>query len=261
MDWPIATDARAIEIIGGAVQADRAEIGIQLHPWANPPFDEEVCVRNSFAGNLPPALERAKFHRLRDAIASAFGTDPLIYRAGRYGTGPETANMLREAGVPIDTSVRANYDYSAGHGPDYSRHPLAPYWMDNERELLELPLTTVYFGMLRKQGRALQPLLTEIPRVGGLMARLGLLERIALTPEGTTAEEALRAIDIAVDDGLPLIVLSLHSPSLAVGHTPYVRTPAQLEQLYDWFDRVFAYLEMRGVTPTSVGEIIAAVER
>ncbi|MGN3975346.1 polysaccharide deacetylase family protein [Tsuneonella sp. SYSU-LHT278] len=256
VDWPVATDPRAVEIIGGAVRGGAAEVGIQLHPWVNPPFDEELGVRNSFAGNLPPALEREKFFRLRDRIAEAFGTDPLIYRAGRYGLGPHTAALLKEAGIPVDSSVRANHDYSTDHGPDYGRHPLAPYWVDGDRTLLELPLTTVHFGLLRKQGPALQRLLASSPRALGALARTGLLERIALTPEGVTADEALRGIDIALDDGLPLLVLSFHSPSLAAGLTPYVRSEADVEQLYDWLDRVYAYLGMRGVAPTTVEGIL-----
>ena len=52
--------------------AGRAEIGIQLHPWVNPPFEEEVTPRNSFAGNLPRALEHAKFRNLREAIERNF---------------------------------------------------------------------------------------------------------------------------------------------------------------------------------------------
>jgi hypothetical protein len=259
--WPIATSAQAIDVIGRAVRAGRAEVGIQLHPWVNPPFEEEVGPFNSYAGNLPAELERAKFLRLRDQIAEAFGTQPLIYRAGRYGLGQHSSALLREAGVPIDTSVRSNFDYRAGHGPDYSRHPLAPYWVDEARELLELPLTTVYWGMLRRQGPWLNPLLGKMPRMAGLLARAGLLERIALTPEGVTAEEALRGIDMAIDDGLPLLVLSFHSPSLAPGHTPYVRSEADLARLYDWFRRVYIYLDMRGVKPTSVGEIMRAVSR
>jgi hypothetical protein len=95
----------------------------------------------------------------------------------------------------------------------------------------------------------------------GLFSRIGLLERISLTPEGVTAEEALRGIDMALDDGLPLLVLSFHSPSLAPGHTPYVRTEADLARLYDWFRRVYMYLEMRGVAPTSVAEIMDEVRR
>lgn len=258
VDWPIATSPAAVEIIGGAVRAGRAEVGIQLHPWVNPPFDEEIGERNSFAGNLPPELERDKFLALRDAIAEAFGSAPLIYRAGRYGLGPATARLLREAGVPVDSSVRANFDYRQAHGPDYSRHPLAPYWVGSERELLELPLTTVYWGMLRRQGRWVHPLIGRIPRLAGVAARAGLLERIALTPEGVSPDEALRGIDMALDDRLPLLVLSFHSPSLAAGFTPYVRTERELEGLYDWLRRVYAYLDMRRVAPTTVAEVLAA---
>lgn len=261
VDWPIANSPRAVEIIAGAVKSGRAEIGIQLHPWVNPPFDDDVNARNSYAGNLPPNLERAKFLQLRDRIVAAFGAQPLIYRAGRYGLGTETAALLRDAGVPIDSSVRANFDYTAGHGPNYSRHPLVPYWVDEQRSVLELPLTTVFFGLLRQQGRLLAPLLAKVPRLAGVLSRLTFLERIALTPEGVTAEEALRGIDIALDDRLPLIVLSFHSPSLVPGHTPYVRSDQDLDRLYDWFRRVYAYLAMRGVEPTTVAEIMQSVDR
>lgn len=261
VDWPIANSPRAVEIIGAAVKSGRAEVGIQLHPWVNPPFDDDVSARNSYAGNLPPDLERAKFLQLRDRIVAAFDAQPLIYRAGRYGLGTETAALLRDAGVPIDSSVRANFDYTAGHGPNYSQHPLVPYWVDERRNVLELPLTTVFFGLLRQQGRMLSPLLGKVPRLAGVLARLTLLERIALTPEGVTAEEALRGIDIALDDRLPLIVLSFHSPSLVPGHTPYVRSDDDLDRLYDWFRRVYAYLAMRGVAPTTVAEIMQSVER
>ena len=260
VDWPVANSPAAVDIIGSAVREGRAEIGIQLHPWVNPPHEEELGPRTSYAGNLPPALERAKFMRLRERIEEAFGQAPAIYRAGRYGLGPATAALLREAGVAIDSSVRAKFDYRPGHGPDYRRHPLEPYWVDAERHLLELPLTTVWWGMLRRQGDWLYPLLADWPRLGGALARLGLLERIALTPEGVTEEEALRGIDMALDDGLPLLVLSLHSPSLAPGHTPYVRDQGDLDRLYEWLRAVYGYLDRRGVRPTTVAEILSTIE-
>jgi hypothetical protein len=74
-------------------------------------------------------------------------------------------------------------------------------------------------------------------------------------------DEAIRAVDIAIDDGLPLLVFSFHSPSLQAGHTPYVRDEADLEALYDWWRRVFTYCDMRGVKPTSIGGIMRAVAR
>lgn len=261
VDWPIATSSLAVDILKPAIAAGKAEVGVQLHPWVNPPFDEEVTEANSFAGSLPADLEAAKFRNLRAMIEDKFDCVPLIYRAGRYGAGPNTAATLLEGGIAIDTSVRSKFDYSDGSGPDYRHHPLEPYWLDDERNLLELPLTTVFWGMLRRQGDWIYPALRRAPRLRGLLSYLGMLERVPLTPEGVTVEEAIRGVDIALDDGLPVLVFSFHSPSLKAGHTPYVRTDADLDALYDWWRRVLAYCELRGIRPTSVAGLMQAVER
>ena len=260
VDWPVVGDPRAVAIIGDAVRRGTAEVGIQLHPWVNPPFEEEVSARNSFAGNLPPALEAAKFGILRDAVEAAFGSAPLIYRAGRYGLGPQTASLLKSTGIRIDTSVRSLFDYRPKGGPDYSRHPAAPYWADAEHELLELPVTSVHAGLLRQLGVGVQQVATRVPHGLGALSRLGLLERIALTPEGVSAAEALRGIDIAVGSGLPVLVLSFHSTSLAPGHTPYTLSEREVERFFAWFGAVYARLDRHGVRSTTVAEIIAAAE-
>lgn len=260
IDHPIAQSPAAVDAIGDAVTAGRAEVGVQLHPWVNPPFREEVNEFNSYAGNLPIELEREKFGILRDAIEARFGTAPLIYRAGRYGLGPQTAEILAEHGLNIDTSVRARFDYSGTGGPNYRDHPVKPYWIDRSKRLLELPLTTVFWGPLRQLGSVIYPHMWRTPAARGMLSKVGLLERIPLTPEGVTAEEAIRGIDVALDEGLPVLVLSFHSPSLAPGFTPYVRNDAELTRLYDWWRRVFAHLAHRNVAPTSVADILASVE-
>jgi hypothetical protein len=234
VDWPIANSRAAREILREPVLEGRAEIGVKLHPWVNPPFHEDVTQHNSFAGNLPEQLEEEKLSNIRNAIEENFGVAPLIYRAGRYGLGPSTAGLLARNGIAIDTSVRPLFDYSSAQGPDYRRHPLHPYWVDAEKTLLELPLTTTFWGMLRKQGGMIYPRFWRVPSMRGLLARLGLLERVPLTPEGVSVEQAIRGIDIALDDGLPMLVLSFHSPSLLPGSTPYVRNDDDLDALYDW---------------------------
>ena len=267
VDWPVANDDHAIEIIGDAVTRGKAEVGVQLHPWVNPPFNEDVTAANSYAGSLPRELERAKLSALCDRIECAFGTVPLIYRAGRYGLGPNSADLLREHGIKIDTSVRSLFDYTAQHGPDYSHHPLAPYWVDGEGEgevrqdLLELPVTTVYRGLLRKMGRRLHRAERHLPALFSGFSRFNLLERIPLTPEGVSADEAIRGIEIAIDEQLPVLVLSFHSPSLAAGFTPYVTDQSDVEALYNWFRAVFAHLDGRGVRSTNVAEIVEATRR
>jgi hypothetical protein len=260
VDYPVACDARLHDVLGQAIMHGRAEIGIQLHPWVNPPHDEEITAANSFAGNLPAALERAKFGALKRTIEQAFGRVPRAYRAGRYGVGPNTAAIITDGGISIDTSVRARFDYSHEGGPNFRDHPVHPWWIDRKARLIELPLTTLYCGMLRQHGSWLYHALRRAPRLRGVLARLGMLERVPLTPEGVEINAALRAIDVALADRLPLLMFSFHSPSLSPGHTPYVRDDAALERLYDWWRAVFAHLYMRGVAPAGLSDVISAAE-
>ncbi|NBC38068.1 WalW protein [Novosphingobium sp. FSY-8] len=260
VDYPIVTSPLAVEMLRDAVAHGRAEVGVQLHPWVNPPHEEEVNQFNSFSGNLPFELERAKFMKLYNTICEAFGTAPLSYRAGRYGIGPNTATILREAGLPVDTSVRSRFDYSGWGGADFKHLPVRPWWVGNDRRLMEQPLTTMFTGLLRSQGGWLFPLLAKIPRAHGVMAKLRLLDRVPLTPEGVTVTEALRAASLAVDAGLPVIVTSFHSPSLVPGHTPYVRSEADLDTLYDWWRQVFDLLLSRGVKPSCVKDMMDWIE-
>ena len=260
VDYPIAVSNEAVMALREAVMSGRAEIGVHMHPWVNPPFDEDVSEFNSFVGNLPEEQERKKFFKLRDEIERNFGIAPRIYRSGRYGVGPNTASILQEGGIAIDSSVRTGFSYGSIGGSDYGDHPHRPYWLDRQAGLVELPLTTGYWGLLRQFGNWLYPRVWRVPRMRGVMARMGLLERIPLTPEGTTVEEAIRGIDIAIDLGLPVLVLSFHSPSLAPGNTPYVQNQNQLDEFYDWWRQVLAYLARRNIAPTCVGEIMASVE-
>lgn len=259
LDYPLATSAEAVAAIGDAVTGARAEVGVQLHPWVSPPFDEQVTEYNSFTGNLPYELERAKLLELHGAIARNFGQAPLIYRAGRYGVGPNTAFILREAGIAIDTSVRSRFDYTDIGGQNFAHLGPEPWRVGDEGSLIELPLTTVFCGALRRQGARIYPMLGKIPKGQGIFARSGLLDRVPLTPEGVSIAEAIRAIDQALADGLPVLVLSFHSPSLRPGCTPYVRDEGDLAAFYGWWRAILAHLAARGVHPTSAGEIIASL--
>ena len=258
VDWPITEAPAAVELIKDAVARGKAELGMQLHPWVNPPFDEELSARNSFPGNLPVEIEAAKFHALRDRIETVFGSPPLAYRAGRYGVGPNTAQLLCDAGISIDTSVRTLFDYSAHGGPDFSAHPAVPYWVTEAQSVLELPITSAYWGILRQQGSALHRLQRHTPTFFAAFSRFRLLERIALTPEGVTIEEAVRGVDMALDDGMPLLVLSFHSPSLAPGFTPYAPDAAGVEAIYAWLRAVYAYLRQRSVANATLASVLVA---
>ncbi len=254
VDYPVTTDPFAIETFGAIIANGTGEIGAQLHAWVTPPFHEEVNVRNSFACNLPAALEREKIVSLHGKIESAFSTKPIIYRAGRYGAGPNTVSVLHELGFRIDSSVRSLFDYSHREGPNYAQSSLMPYWLCDD-QLFELPVTTVFAGLLRSGGPNLFGRAFESDAARAVLARTKLLERIALTPEGIPLNKAIEAIDIALDMELPVLNFSFHSPSLEPGHTPYVRNEDDLENFYAWWHGVFAHLRHKGVKPTTAKQL------
>ncbi|MGB5725574.1 MAG: WalW protein, partial [Parasphingorhabdus sp.] len=151
VDYAIIQDDTAAAFLKTVAERQSATIGVHLHPWVNPPFEEPVNVYNSFAGNLPKELEEEKLVALRDAIRDKTGITPVTYRAGRYGIGPHTTEILIKHGFVMDSSIRPRFDYSAQGGPDFLSVGSEPYWWGGEGRLLEVPLTTVYSGLLRKQ--------------------------------------------------------------------------------------------------------------
>jgi hypothetical protein len=254
IDYPIVSDPLAMELLGGYVDSGRAEIGVQLHPWVNPPFDEEVTAYNSFACNLPVQLERDKLSILYEKIVERIGKKPDMYRAGRYGARQQTTEILQDLGIAIDTSVRSRFDYSAQSGPDYSNFPINPYWLKRHK-LIELPVTTVYGGHLQKLGPKLFRDVFGSDTSRSILSRTGLLERIALTPEGIPLDKAKIGIDAALKEGVGILNFSFHSPSLAAGNLSYTRTETDLEKFYIWWKEIFAYLAQRNIRAISPSEI------
>lgn len=259
VDHPIVTCAMSADILRELLADGRSAIGTQLHPWVNPPFDEAVTPLNSFVGNLPRELEAAKLAVLTGAIAAAFGKRPVMFRAGRYGIGPSSLSLLAAEGYRVDTSMRAGYDYSAEGGPDFTAVGNHGFWT-GEGELAELPLTTVYTGAARSGGAGLYGALGRLPKGRGIASRLGLLSRVALTPEEMPIELALEAIRVAAGEGVRLLLFSYHSPSAAPGYTPYVRDAADLRAFHRWWEAAFGLLARLGILPASHDEILAAID-
>ncbi len=260
IDYPVADNPQAAETLAAMLSTGNCRIGTQLHAWVNPPHEEEIITFNSFAGNLPIELERAKLAALTERITTAVGVRPIIYRAGRYGIGPNTAQLLEEAGYLVDVSVRPYFDYSHEGGPNFLKHNPRPFWAGPNGALLELPLGVTYTGQLRRYGRLLYgDGQSNARRIAGL-ARAGMLARVALTPEDMPVDDVKRAIDAMLDDGQQFFSFSFHSPSLAPGHTPYVRNSADLTNFYGWWDKVLTFLAARKITPVSVDETLKAAQ-
>jgi hypothetical protein len=261
IDYPVAGDPRSVAILRGFVEAGEAVVGAQLHPWVNPPLEEQLTTANSFAGNLPHGLELAKLAELTDLIERGIGRRPWIYRAGRYGIGSHSADLLDSLGYDLDVSVRALFDYSEEGGPDFTAIEPRPYWAGAGGNILELPLSATYVGLLRDRGSKVFPMTKRFSLSRAILARTRLLARVPLTPEGTSPKEAVAAIRCLVDDGVQAISLSFHSPSLVPGNTPYVRNARDLRAFNRWWDVVLDYLAGEGIQPAKASELVQAAER
>ncbi|MCP3731800.1 WalW protein [Sphingomonas sp. MG17] len=260
VDHPIVTCPMSVDILNRLLEDGRSAIGSQLHPWVNPPFDEDVTPLNSFVGNLPRELEAAKLASLTSAIASAFGRRPVMMRTGRYGIGPNTLGLLAAEGYRVDTSMRSGYVYSHEGGPDFTAIGNHAF-RTGKGDLVELPLTTIYTGALGRGGVRLYQALGRVPKARGVASRLGLMTKVALTPEDMPIAAALEAIRVAAGEGVRLLMFTYHSPSAAPGYTPYVRDAAELRAFRDWWEQAFRLLAQLGVAPASHDEILAALDR
>ena len=235
VDHPIATGRESVDALRAIHGRGACEIGAHLHPWVSPPFDEEVNARNSYPGNLPRALEREKLALLTTAIENSFGVRPRAYKSGRYGFGPNTASILEELGYDVDISPAPPFDFQDDGGPDWSTAPHQPYWLPTKRRVLALPNTGAYVGWAGASSHGLYGLAQKPAgralHLGGVFARLGAVERLFLSPEGYAERDLMRLTRALLARGARVFTLSLHSPSVEPGHTPYVRDEKDLHSL------------------------------
>ena len=258
--YPVACDPVAVAYLKRLQDEGRAEIGAHLHPWVTPPHREEVCVFNSYECNLPEELERAKIGALTDALEAAFGRKPTAFKAGRYGFGPNTARILADFGYKVDCSMLPRSDLRGDGGPDFRRAPDEPVWLERAAELLEVPVTTGYFGAVPAAGRLFSGLFDNRKaislRIPGMLARSGLVARTRLTPEGISAAEQCRLLDALVKQGRQTFSLVYHSPSLAPGHTPYTDDDVEVAEFVAAIAEVLTYFRDRlGGRFTTLSEV------
>lgn len=250
VDYPVATSPEGYGPLKAIMQRGACVIGAHLHPWTTPPFEETVSEQTSFGGNLPPDLEERKMRALVKAIEQSFGVTPQFFKAGRYGVGPSTMELLARLGITVDFSIMPGLDMRHGGGPQFLDYAAVPYLLDG---VLSLPMTRGHTGLLadgpRELVRALDGTTARNLRLPALLVRAGLLNRVTLTPEGVTAEEQVALIRRLVARGQKVFVLHYHSPSLMAGNTPYAATEAEVQTLLSRLDTVcrFFMQEIGGV--------------
>jgi hypothetical protein len=266
VDFAVVSDDAACAALSAYLQGEICEIGAHLNPWITPPLIDDLTRANTFPGNLDAELERAKLTRLTEEIESRFGAQPRVFRAGRYGIGRNSAAILADLGYRVDLSLAPRENFSPEGGPDFSDLGPEPFWFGAGPRLLEIPMTWDFCGPLFHLGLGLAPVLTgpvaRSIRLPAVLARLGLLEYIRLTPEGDAPSAHQRLTEALLARGQRVFSFGYHSTSLVPGNTPYVRTERDLSEFLDrlrrYFDYFFGTLNGVAMTPMKLHEKLAS---
>ncbi|WP_426955503.1 glycosyltransferase [Muricoccus radiodurans] len=242
VDYPVATQPRSADIVRRLAE-EGCEVGVHLHAWSTPPQVEPRDDWHSFSGNLGPALERKKLEILSQQVGALLGHQPRIFKAGRYGLGPHTVEALEALGFEIDLSICPAYDYSAMGGPDFSSFTSRPGWFGSTGRLLSLPTTAARLGWLGRHADAVGEILdrgiSRRLRINAVTKRFNVYYPVRLSPEGNSLAQMKALTRQLHARGLRIFTLSLHSPTLQVGNTPYAQT---LEGMRAVLDRIDGYL-------------------
>lgn len=265
IDAPVVDDDRSVAILRTILEDGRCEVGSHIHPWCNPPFEEEITSRTSYLCNLPEPLQRAKLTWLTDRIEQRIGRRPTSFRAGRYGLDIVGARILASLGYVVDSSVIPFTTYADEGGPDFSNAPTKPYFIASDNMLvphntgflLEVPVAAGYsrldFDRCQALREAAERTCFRHIRAVGILDRLGLAHRIRFCPEQSGAGDMARLADNCLARKAPAMVLMFHSSSLLPGGSPYVPTAGHVDRFLGKLRAVFHHcLNVRGMRTTTL---------
>ena len=237
--YPVAVNPEAVSILKRLLQEGHCEVGAHLHPWCNPPYEEERHVRNSFLNNLPPDLQMKKLYLLTHTIEEQLGVRPVSYRAGRYGFDASTVPVLERLGYRVDSSVvpyrRARYPYE----PAFPITHLHPYPLNQENvcqvgnsPILEVPITV---GFTRNIPEWLKRVYPNLPRVGirKLLRTTTGLDLVWLRPSYASLNAMLQLAKTVIQSGVPVLNMMFHSSELMPGASPYNQHKADVSRFLE----------------------------
>jgi glycosyltransferase involved in cell wall biosynthesis len=239
IDYPMASDPRSIELLRPLVEQGRGVLAAQMHPWVTPPFQEELSEQNTIAGNLPFEIELAKMEMLLQQVESAFGQKPIIYRAGRHGVGPNTAEIMKRTGLEIDISLQAYRHFPETFEQSFLGVGPNPFAFGRNGQLLALPHTAGFLGRFGADGQGFYRYLQLGRRrskrlLASISSRAGILERVALSPESCDLPTAKRLVRTLLNRGTRYFCFALHNTSLKTGHSPYTKSTKDVDRILTW---------------------------
>ena len=230
------------------IARDAGEIGMHLHAWDSPPIvplTTDDRATHPYLIEYPAPVMREKIRVLTAMLEDALGTKMVSHRAGRWGFDGRYAEMLVEEGYEVDCSVTPLISWQASTGdprgsggPDYTRFPKRPYWLDvrdisraGDSPLLEVPVTI---------DAPLAGLSRFVPQVRPLLRTPWLRRTAWIRPARDNRRVIQHLIRRVVRERRPYAQFMLHSSELMPGGSPTFPSDQSIENLYEDLRAIFS---------------------
>lgn len=240
-DYPVVSDPSCAEYLRWWVDELGAEVGAHLHPWNTPPFDDEVNSLDS--GGMPKSLVNSKLSSLRVAIEDNLSIKPTSFRMGRWDFSKAVCDALTLEGFRVDSSVAPLKMTPAGDS--YFGASADPFWLDDKKELLEVPLTLVPIipfsaQIVEGSSRVLPKMLRQF-----LVKSFSKIGAVGVQPVWYSLAAMKLAAMLHQERGGAVLVLFFHSSELLPGASPHFPTEASVESFIEKLRAFIKWLSHR----------------
>jgi hypothetical protein len=248
LDYAVIDNSKARNTLQTVQQQNpEIEFGAHLHPWVTPPIVNTLAEADSHIVNLPIETVQLQIDTLKNSITEYFGRAPTSFRSGRWGINNQILSYLLDSGFTVDSSVYPFYKNKWFNYQNTSLFPGFLYPKENREEsIFELPVTAGFnyknFGFANAAQQFLEKKPMNYLRPIGLLWQLGLLRKIYLSPELSTATDMITLCKKAMAINAPVIHMNLHSSSLLPGATSYVKDRNEKLKMIEKISRVVEYL-------------------
>jgi len=269
--YPLLDHPEAARILDEVQRRCKCEIGMHCHPWNTPPILEERNAFNSMICNLPEELQKRKLERLYRKLKQTLGTKPVCFRAGRWGYGGKAALALEELGCLVDSSVSPWMNWSGVHGPDFSGMTPKPYRFQPpeirtprpDGSMIEVPATIDFLrggaGLCRVMTRFLQRRLPRLLHVEGVFRRLGIFQKVWLSPETADVPEMQALTRRAIRMNYPVVNLFFHSTALLAGLSPFVKNRDEEDRFMNRLKEYLRWVRTQPLTPAVLSKAAVGI--
>lgn len=252
-NYEMVQDEYYREFAADCLRRGKAEIGMHLHAWNNPPHIPLTSDDRKFKPYLmeyPEPVMLEKIRTITRMLEDFFQVKVRSHRSGRWAFNSPYAKMLASEGYDVDCSVvpGCSWKYHIGKpdgqgGSDYRKFPRKEYFLDlddisrpGRSRLLEIPVSSYDRNAFIKR-----VLLAGLPDGIGekVMNRL-VPGPIILRPNGSNLMDLLEIVDDAMNGGHSCVEFMIHSSELMPGGSIYFRTESEVEKLYEELEALFS---------------------